>query len=237
MTTTPSTATGRPPAPASPNGAAPALSALPAAAAAAPRRSPALLLASLALIAVCALAGWWALSTATARTSVLALARTVPYGQAITAADLTTARIGADAALSPIPAADANQVIGRPAATTLHAGSLLVRADLAASPVVPAGSTAVWVPIPSNRISSGALSPQQHVVLVYAPSSAALAATAAGGGSAGPTTIEGSVLSVAPATSDGTIVIAVIVSSDRAALLATWANTASVELTALGGGS
>lgn len=208
---------------------------LPPALAPPPRRNPVMIFASVALILVCGIVGWWAVSRATAKDAVLALARTVPYGQPITAADLTVAHLPADAALAPIPAADAGQVLGHPAATTLSAGTVLVRADVAATSVIPAGSTVVWVPVAGNRISSAGLSAQQRVELVYAPTSAALAtAPSPGPGSGSAAAISGTVLSIAPATPDGTIVVAVIVAQDRAATLATWAATASVELTAVG---
>jgi hypothetical protein len=217
----------------------PSLAGLPPAAAPAPRRRPLVFLLGLALVALGGTAGYYAVSQQGDRTAVLALARTVPYGQQITAADLVVAHITADPALAPVPAGDANTVIGHPAATTLYAGQVLVSSDVVTGTVVPRGSDVVFVPIPNDRINSAGLSVEQAVTLVYAPTSAADANTGAGadtGGAAAPTSVNGVILSVAPPTTDGTIVIAVIVPSGQASTVATWAQTGSVELTAAAAG-
>ena len=91
------------------------------------RRRPALLALALAMVVLGALGAAY-LATSLGQTSpVIAVAREVPWGQTLTAADLVEARISADPALQPIPYGDRDQVIGLVAATTLTPGSLLTR--------------------------------------------------------------------------------------------------------------
>src|SRR3954451_8903354 len=67
------------------------------------RRRPALLALAVAMVVLGALGAAY-LATALGQTSpVIAVAREVPWGRQITAADLVEARVSADPALDPIP--------------------------------------------------------------------------------------------------------------------------------------
>src|SRR5690606_36938614 len=55
----------------------------------------------------------------------LALARDVPVGAQITNADLTVVRLSASPGLTPVPAHQADEVVGRYAAVPLLRGTLL----------------------------------------------------------------------------------------------------------------
>src|SRR5215218_1778782 len=91
------------------------------------RRRPALLALAVTMVVLGALGAAY-LATSLGQTSpVIAIAREVPWGQTLTAADLVEARTLADPALEPIPYVDRDQVIGMVAATTLRPGSLLTR--------------------------------------------------------------------------------------------------------------
>ncbi|GAA2778835.1 SAF domain-containing protein [Crossiella cryophila] len=70
-----------------------------------------------------------------ARVSVLVLARTVEWGQRITEADLTVARIVEDPIAQTIRADEQAAVIGKTAATTLTERSVLARQQLTDTPV------------------------------------------------------------------------------------------------------
>lgn len=226
-------------APAAPAYTPPNLAGLPPAAAPTARRRPMLFLLGAALIAVGGLAGYYAVSQQGHRVAVLAVTRTVPFGQQLTAADLAIAHISADPALSPVPVGQESHLLGRPATATLYPGEVLVASDVASASVVPPGDQVVFVPLADDRVTASGLSPQQPVTLVYAPTTAAAGNAAASGASPGPSTgsgapssITGTVLSVAAPTTDGTIVVTVIVPSGQAATVATWAQTGAVELTA-----
>ena len=89
------------------------------------RRRPALMALAVAMVVLGALGAAYLASSLGQTSSVVAVARPVPWGQTITAADLAEARVSADPALTPIPYADRDQVIGRTAAADLLPGTLL----------------------------------------------------------------------------------------------------------------
>jgi hypothetical protein len=210
---------------------------LPPAIVPAAKRNSRLIAGSIAVIAVCGLAAGWALLQATARDQVLAVVKPVSYGQKITAGDLGVARVASDPNLDPIAASQESQVVGQVAAANLAPGTLLVRGDLSSTPIPGTGQTVAYVPISDTRISTAGLAAGQQVVLVYAPSTAGTSVTPTGsaGSSTSASTINGTVLAVAAPTSDGTIIVTVIVSTTDAATLAQWSATESVELTAVSG--
>lgn len=98
------------------------------------RRSGPLAAAGVLLVAGCALAFALTWLRAGDRVPVLAMSRTVPAGQVISADDLTTARVSADGPVSLIPASQEAAVTGHTAATALPAGSLLTAGDIGAAP-------------------------------------------------------------------------------------------------------
>src|SRR3954471_22871501 len=116
------------------------------------RRRPALLALALAMVVLGALGAAY-LATSLGQTSpVIAIAREVPWGQTITAADLVEARVSVDATVAPIPYGERDQVIGMVAATTLTPGSLLVRAALTDRPLPPAGQQLVGVGVSAVQL-------------------------------------------------------------------------------------
>src|SRR3712207_3312030 len=107
------------------------------------RRRPALLALALTMVVLGALGAAY-LATSLGKTSpVIAVAREVPWGQQLTAADLVEARVSVDPALTPIPYAQRDQVIGMVAATTLTPGSLLTREALTEQLLPPVGQQLV----------------------------------------------------------------------------------------------
>lgn len=230
------TATGYTPAPAaSGTGAGPGAE-VPPAVAPPMSRNPRMIAASIALIVVCALVVGWSFTQATARAQVLAIIHPISYGQQITAADLAIAHVAADPDLAPIPAAQEQAVIGRYVAANVPAGTLLVHADLSATAVPAPGQTVAYVPIADNRLPAGSLTPGRNVQMIYAPSSGSTgttsSSTAAGASAVG---IDGTVLAVASPTSDGTILVTVVIPATDASTVAMWAASESVELTAVTG--
>ena len=130
------------------------------------RRRPALLALALAMVVVGALGAAY-LATSLGQTSpVIALAREVPWGQVITAADLVEARVTADPALAPIPYDERDQVIGMVAATTLVPGSLLTRDAVTEQLLPPAGQHLVGVGVSAVQVPASPLRPGDEVLLV-----------------------------------------------------------------------
>ena len=135
------------------------------------RRRPALLALAVAMVVLGALGAAY-LATSLGQTSpVIAIAREVPWGQQITAADLVQARVAGDPALAPIPYGERDQVIGMVAATTQTPGSLLTREALTEQSLPPPGQQLVGVGVSAVQLPATSLRPGDDVLLVPVASS------------------------------------------------------------------
>jgi SAF domain-containing protein len=94
------------------------------------RRHAQWLIAGLLLVAVCAFATGQLYLRTTGLRAVLALARNVPAGQTVQAADLRIVDATADGGIALVPSSTESTVLGQPAARDLTAGSLLTQTDL-----------------------------------------------------------------------------------------------------------
>jgi hypothetical protein len=129
------------------------------------RRQPALLALGVALIGVSA-AGfvYWNQKVDT-RSSVLVVARDVPYGQKLTADDLRVAQMTLGDGVKAIGASSESTVLSESATTQLHAGSLLSPADVSTAPGTPPGTSILVANLKPDLIPPG-LTPGRQVVLV-----------------------------------------------------------------------
>lgn len=100
--------------------------------------------AGVVLVAGCALAFAVVSVRVSSGTEVLAVAKPVAAGQALSASDLRVVRLSEAAGLSPVTAASEASVLGRPAAVALVPGALLVSGEVGAPPSVAAGTR--WWP-------------------------------------------------------------------------------------------
>src|SRR5918997_2924881 len=146
------------------------------------RRRPALLALALAMVVLGALGAAYLATSLGQTTPVIAVAREVPWGQPVTAADFVEARVSADPALAPIPYAERDQVIGLVAATTLTPGSLLTREALTGQPLPPPGQQLVGVGVSAVQLPTTPLRPGDDVLLVPVAGSGGAGAPAPGGG-------------------------------------------------------
>jgi len=126
-------------------------------------RRPALAVAAVVLILVSAAIGATLVVRAGDRSEVLAVARTVPVGQQLTAGDLKRVRISTDPGLHAIPVSAAPEVVGKVAATTLLPGTLLTPEQLGASQLPGPGQAVVGLdlkgaqmPVPADQLQPGA---------------------------------------------------------------------------------
>jgi hypothetical protein len=108
-------------------------------------RKPALILAGLLLALACGAVTAALFLRVGGRVAVLAVARDVPVGQAVTAQDLTTVRISFDPALHALSPKIRDQVVGRIASVELKPGSLLTREQLTTQTVPATGQVVVGV--------------------------------------------------------------------------------------------
>ncbi|MFE0462793.1 SAF domain-containing protein [Kitasatospora sp. NPDC058965] len=142
------------------------------------RRRPGMVAMAIALIAAGGLGGAVLYNSTGQRIAVLALARDVPYGQAITANDLVVARISGDPALAPVSAADLNKAVGLRATTDLHRGALLLASDVTGAVVVQPGMQEVGLPVHSSQLPAAGLQVGQHIVIVQIGDQSAVASSA-----------------------------------------------------------
>jgi hypothetical protein len=126
-------------------------------------RRPALLVGAVLLIVVSAAIITSLFLQVGNRTEVLAVARTVAIGRPIAVEDLKRVRIATDPGLHTIPVSAADQVVGKPAATTLLPGTLLTPEQLGASQLPAAGQAIVGLdlkgaqmPVPADQLQPGA---------------------------------------------------------------------------------
>ncbi|WP_245687415.1 SAF domain-containing protein [Streptacidiphilus griseoplanus] len=182
------------------------------------RRRPAVLALSVALIAAGGLGGA-ALYTATGeRVSVLAVARDVPAGQQLTAADLTIARIASDPALHPLDAGDLDRAIGRRATNDLKRGSLLTKDDVTNQLIVKPGQQIVGVAAKHTQLPATALKPGRQVLVVATPDTGGQQNGA--GATTRPQTLSATVVTVGGVDTDGTVVVDMAVDASSGPRLA-----------------
>lgn len=112
------------------------------------RRRPAVVAAGLVVALVSSLLAGWMWMRTNDRVEVLVAASDVARGEFIEAGDVRTARINLDPALTPVPAARADDVVGQRAATDMVAGSLLTDAMLEAEALPPEGTSLVPATLP-----------------------------------------------------------------------------------------
>ncbi len=127
---------------------------------AARRRSTPWIALGVLLVLGCALAFGVVSTRLGERQAVLAVARHVPAGQVLDAADLATVHVTVDPGLRPIPASEQPRVVGRPAAVPLLPGALLTPAELGAPSTLGSGQAVVALALKAGRfppaLASGA---------------------------------------------------------------------------------
>ena len=172
-------------------------------------------------------------ASAGSRHPFLAVARAVAPGQVITSADLTTARVPSDPALSPIPADEASLVIGRHAAVALVPGTLLTSSDVASGPLVASGDASVGLDLKPGQLPAG-LEPGDSVLVIQTagPQSSALS------GFGQPTVLgKATVLALRSPPADsptGDTVVTLVVSTSQVAQVVDEASAGQISLAGLG---
>ncbi len=145
------------------------------------RRKPAVAIASLALVTCCVAIFTSVYLHAGNRVAVLALARDVPQGHAITSGDLAVVRLSFSADLSPVSADDANRVIGRTAAVSLLRGTLISLTELAGHGGLPHGQAVVGIATNVGQLPAGGVTDGDTVDVILTGSPATLTGGATDG--------------------------------------------------------
>ena len=133
------------------------------------RRRPSLIVASVLLVVIGALASAWAYTSLGNAQEVVALRVDVARGQVITAESLQVVRVGVDPALKTVPASEVGALVGKRAAVDLRAGQLLVPGVVAADVYLRAGKSAVGLSLSSAQMPSEPLSVGDRVRIVGTP--------------------------------------------------------------------
>jgi hypothetical protein len=105
---------------------------------------------AVALMLGCGVLGGYLFMQAGTKTPVIVMATTVPAGQVITRADLSTVTVAG--ALTSIAAADLDSVVGRRAAVTVLAGTPLQRSMLSSGGALQPGQAHVGLAVTSGQI-------------------------------------------------------------------------------------
>lgn len=150
------------------------------------------------------------------RRQVLLVTRAVPAGQMLAAGDVRAVSVVVDPAVEVVPAGSVGQVVGRPAAVPLTAGSLLSAGSVGRR-LLPEGARLVGASLKPGGFPLGLTAGDLVTVLLTAD--AAEPSDAAGDGAAGVATessVDGVVTAVepGPAGSDGLVVSVQVGSAD-----------------------
>ncbi len=209
------------------------------------RRRPLLAAVGIGAVAVGAAGAVVLVSNAGSSASVLAVARTVPVGAVVSDADLAVARVGRDAALAPVPAAERSRIVGQRAAVTLTPGSLLTASEVTARPVPGVGQQLVAVALKPGQLPAAGLRGGDRVLVV-------LTAADSGGTDAGGTSrTAGNAAAAVPAPAvsvtarvyessapaqDGSVVVDLLAAGSDGVTIAQQASTGRVTLVQLPAG-
>jgi hypothetical protein len=179
----------------------------------------------------------------TRHTQVLAVSRDVPVGMTIKDSDLTVANVTSDPNLSPIPAVQRSQVVGKVAKVALARGGLLTRAQVGTHSGFTAGQMLVALPLKQGQFPARGLTAGQRVLIVATPgANGSTGAGAIAGGSAGLTGsprqgVDGTVAEVGAMNQATQVtVIDVQVSADAGVTVARLASTGNLALILLPAG-
>lgn len=199
------------------------------------RRSVPYAVLGVVLVAACALGFLVTSVNLGARSAVLEVADTVRAGQVITAADLRSVQVAAGPGVAVIPAQQESSVLGRRAAVTLTAGSLLTQAQLGTSTVPGAGAAVVSVLVKFGAYPAD-LAPGAQVAVATATGSGG------SGGAAGGVPLSGdpqaTVLAVTAAnTGDGSAAVELQATAASAAAIAAIAPGQAQLITVASGGA
>ena len=103
------------------------------------RRRPILVAASIAAVCVGGLLGAFAWTATSNTHSVVAVRAAVERGAVIGREDLMTVQVGLDPALTPVPAAQVETLVGQRAAVDMAAGTLVTREQVTTAVLPPPG--------------------------------------------------------------------------------------------------
>lgn len=181
---------------------------------------------AIALMAVFALGAVALYGYVSQTRAYLAVARDVPVGARLTAADLVTVHINPDVGLAQVPSSRAQTVVGKYTSIALLSGMLLSEAALVDKPFPAPGEQVVGLSLKAGQMPSTPLRPGASVLLV-----ATAEASAPDKPAAPAPTIRATVAHVIAGARDGTATVSVAVRDSDGPLVARLAAQGRLVLT------
>lgn len=178
-----------------------------------------------AVLAIGGLLGGWWFSRGGQNQAVVSLRTQIVAGAAITEQQLGTVQIPVDTGLDTIPADELRSLVGKFAATTLPAGTILTPAGVQATQVPAPGHSVIGVAFKPSQMPARGLRGGDHVriVLTTATSGAAPADTARPG-----TSWPGRVIAAGQPANSGVVTVDIEVSSTDATAIVAAAGAGNV---------
>lgn len=140
------------------------------------RMRPGLLGLAVLLVVLGGLGSAFAVTSVRATGSYLAVARDVPVGRELVAADVITVQVAGGQSLSPVPASKLDEVVGKRATVALTPGTLLTMAQLTDAPMIGPGQQQVAIGLKATEVPAKELRPGDRVLLFSTPDRDARAA-------------------------------------------------------------
>jgi len=131
-----------------------------------PGRRPVMAVASIALIATCCAVFALIYLHSTRLVAVIGVSRVIPQGQSVEAVDLRQVDISSASGVNEIPVTAAQEVIGRPAAVTLFAGTLLSPSDIGGGQKLLSTQAIVGVDLKPGMLPASGVTPGESVLVV-----------------------------------------------------------------------
>lgn len=191
------------------------------------RRRPALVAASVALVAVGAMGSAWAWQTSSNTNEVLTVRQTVHRGELLSADDLLRVRIGVDPAIQAVPAAALETLVGQRAALDIAAGSVITPEQVTDEDIPASGQSVVGVSLTAGMMPSGQVIVGDKVRVITTETMGATAGDPAAGAEQ---PVSGVVVSVTTDATTGNTLMNVQVPSAMAPAVATAAARGQVAL-------
>lgn len=201
------------------------------------RRRPLLAAAGIAALAIGAAGAVVLVSSAGSSSTVLAVARPVSVGAVVSDADLTVARVGHDAALVPVPAAERARIVGQRAAVTLTPGSLLTASQVTSRPVPGPGQQLVAVALKAGQLPAAGLPGGSRVLVIVTQGDQGGAVSGGKVGAAvGARPVTATVYESSAPAQDGSVVVDLLAAGSDGVTIAEQASTGRVALVQLPAG-
>lgn len=192
------------------------------------RRRPWLIGLGALLAALGALTVVWLVGAAGQRQEVLAVRSDVAYGEALTADDITVARVSVDPGVAVLSATERDAVVGLVATTRLTPGMLLIAGMLERVGEPGPGRVLVPIALPSERMPAGGLRAGDRILAVDSEPASAGDDLGGAGGALAP--ISATVVRVGAADINGITVVDVTTASPAGPRLAASAANGRVAL-------